>query len=332
MDTMKTGAYLAMLRKARGQTQQEAAEQLGVSNKTISKWESGGGLPDITVLPALAELYGVTVDDILAGETLTERRRSLLEGETAARKKRLLVRLRTRFDVCLAISLALAGLAFLALPYVSLAALPLSVAAVWVGYILVSHPIRYGDAKADADLWRNLYQKLLAASAVQWSAFLARSHYGSQAMDWERGVVVWAYDDWKPVVFCAGLLALYAVFQWRLKRTAGAELLPGPWKMWLAWGFWAVCFLALWTLADGRYDQAMTPWINKYGMDAFQDSRFEHWPKLRAVRDAELLPYVWARRGALAAGTAAGLGLLGWTAHRWSRRKKPKDPLADPQK
>lgn len=141
MDTMKTGAYLAMLRKARGRTQQEAAEQLGVSNKTISKWESGGGLPDITVLPALAELYGVTVDDILAGETLTERRRTLLEGETAARKKRLLVRLRTRFDVCLAISLALAGLAFLALPYVSLAALPLSVAAVWVGYILVSHPL-----------------------------------------------------------------------------------------------------------------------------------------------------------------------------------------------
>ena len=49
-------------------TQQEVADQLGVSNKTVSKWESGGGFPDITVLPALAELYGVTADDILAGE------------------------------------------------------------------------------------------------------------------------------------------------------------------------------------------------------------------------------------------------------------------------
>ena len=70
MDAAKTGGYLAMLRKTKGLTQQEAAEQLGVSNKTVSKWESGGGFPDITVLPALAELYGVTADDILAGESL----------------------------------------------------------------------------------------------------------------------------------------------------------------------------------------------------------------------------------------------------------------------
>ncbi len=40
MDTKKTGAYLAALRKARGMTQQEAADQLGVSNKTVSKWEN----------------------------------------------------------------------------------------------------------------------------------------------------------------------------------------------------------------------------------------------------------------------------------------------------
>ena len=70
MDAAKTGGYLAMLRKTKGLTQQEAAEQLGMSNKTVSKWESGGGFPDITVLPALAELYGVTADDILAGESL----------------------------------------------------------------------------------------------------------------------------------------------------------------------------------------------------------------------------------------------------------------------
>ena len=70
MDTMKTGSYLAALRKDAGMTQQETADRLGVSNKTISKWESGGGFPDIAILPALAELYGVTADDILAGETV----------------------------------------------------------------------------------------------------------------------------------------------------------------------------------------------------------------------------------------------------------------------
>lgn len=72
MDTMKTGSYLAALRKDAGMTQQETADRLGVSNKTISKWESGGGFPDIAILPALAELYGVTADDILAGETVRQ--------------------------------------------------------------------------------------------------------------------------------------------------------------------------------------------------------------------------------------------------------------------
>lgn len=328
MDTMKTGAYLAMLRKARGQTQQEAAERLGVSNKTISKWESGGGFPDITVLPALAELYGVTADDILAGETLTDRRRAVLEGETAARKKRLLVRLRTRFDVCLALSLTLAGLAFLGIPYVSLAALPLSIAAVWVGYILVSHPIRYGDVKGEAGLWRNLYRKLLADSAVQWWALLGMLRFGESDMDWETLAVRGTNDDWKPVVFCAGLLALYTVFRWSLKRTAGVELLPGPWKVWLAWGFWAVCLLALWTLVDGRYDQALAPWVQKYPSLEW----IEKQPKLSGQMYEAMRDYARARWGALAVGAVSGLGLLGWTAGGWIRRKKRKDTLADPQK
>lgn len=68
IDPNQTGAFLAALRKAKGMTQAQVAEALCVSNKTVSKWESGGGLPDVTVLPDLAEFYGVTVDDILAGE------------------------------------------------------------------------------------------------------------------------------------------------------------------------------------------------------------------------------------------------------------------------
>ena len=69
MDMEKTGTYLASLRRGRDMTQQQVADILGVSNKTVSKWESGAGLPDIGALPALAALYGVTADDILAGET-----------------------------------------------------------------------------------------------------------------------------------------------------------------------------------------------------------------------------------------------------------------------
>lgn len=69
MDMEKTGTYLASLRRGRDMTQQQVADILGVSNKTVSKWESGAGLPDIAALPALAALYGVTADDILVGET-----------------------------------------------------------------------------------------------------------------------------------------------------------------------------------------------------------------------------------------------------------------------
>ena len=62
------GEFLATLRKANGYTQQEVADRLGISNRTLSGWECNNVLPDILLLPALAELYGVTVDEILAGE------------------------------------------------------------------------------------------------------------------------------------------------------------------------------------------------------------------------------------------------------------------------
>ena len=186
MDAGKTGAYLAALRKARGMTQQEAADQLGVSNKTVSKWENGAGLPDITVLPALAELYGVTADDILAGETLRGRP---AEAQGPARRRLLLLRLRTRFDLCFIGSLALGVLAAFRVAYVSLAAWPLSVGLLWIGYVLAVHPARYGDISLDAKIWENLYRKLLAASAVQWWALLrlVRHHASLEAAALRRG-------------------------------------------------------------------------------------------------------------------------------------------------
>lgn len=70
VDSVKTGEFLAALRKAAGYTQQEVADYLSITNKTISKWESGAGLPEISILPAVAELYGVTVDELLAGKRL----------------------------------------------------------------------------------------------------------------------------------------------------------------------------------------------------------------------------------------------------------------------
>ncbi len=62
------GETLAKLRKKMGLTQQELAEKLGFSNKTVSKWENAETLPEITVLPKLAGIFGVSVDYLLQGE------------------------------------------------------------------------------------------------------------------------------------------------------------------------------------------------------------------------------------------------------------------------
>lgn len=79
------GEFLAALRRAHGYTQQEVADRLGVSNRTVSAWERGTVMPDILLLPALAELYGVTTDEILAGERRAGEARPVL-SERSERK------------------------------------------------------------------------------------------------------------------------------------------------------------------------------------------------------------------------------------------------------
>ncbi len=72
MEKHTMGALMAALRKAKGLTQQDVADRLLVSNKTISKWERDDGCPDISMLPAIAELYGITVDELLRGEVKSD--------------------------------------------------------------------------------------------------------------------------------------------------------------------------------------------------------------------------------------------------------------------
>ena len=68
MEKQTIGGFLATLRKANGYTQQEVAEKLGVSNKTLSSWETDKTCPDLTLIPVLADLYGVSADEILRAE------------------------------------------------------------------------------------------------------------------------------------------------------------------------------------------------------------------------------------------------------------------------
>ena len=68
MNNRLFGERLAALRKEKGMTQAQLAEILNVSNKTISRWETAEGYPEITLLVPLAKALGVTVDDLLAEE------------------------------------------------------------------------------------------------------------------------------------------------------------------------------------------------------------------------------------------------------------------------
>ena len=86
MTRQTIGAFLATQRKAHGYTQEEVADKLGISNRTLSKWETDRSSPDILYLPALADLYGVTVDEILRGER-TKREEIPLSPEEQAKKE-----------------------------------------------------------------------------------------------------------------------------------------------------------------------------------------------------------------------------------------------------
>ena len=72
MDSKETGRFICALRKSKGLTQLALAELLGVSNRTVSKWETGEGMPDISLLPELAAALGVTADELLAGKRLRQ--------------------------------------------------------------------------------------------------------------------------------------------------------------------------------------------------------------------------------------------------------------------
>ncbi len=68
MDSKEIGLFISSLRKEKGYTQSALAEKLNISNRTVSKWENGDGLPDVSILPELSKLLGVTVDEILSAQ------------------------------------------------------------------------------------------------------------------------------------------------------------------------------------------------------------------------------------------------------------------------
>ena len=76
INTYVTGTTIKHLREARNMTQSELAEQIGVSSKTVSKWETAKGLPDISLLQSLAKTLGISVIELMNGEQITNKNTS----------------------------------------------------------------------------------------------------------------------------------------------------------------------------------------------------------------------------------------------------------------
>lgn len=71
MDIQKIGIFLAELRKEKALTQDELGEKIGVTNKTVSRWENGNYLPPVEILQILSNFYDVSINELLSGERLS---------------------------------------------------------------------------------------------------------------------------------------------------------------------------------------------------------------------------------------------------------------------
>lgn len=148
---------LTRFRKLAGLTQQQLAEQLNYSDKTVSKWERAEGIPDILVLKTLAQIYGVTVNDFLVEHKKTTVR--------ALFKSTLIRR-------CL-IALLSAGLVYFIAAAVSAIVLMIDNSAPIARYaFLTALPVSLIVLLVFACLWCKVWQKAVVVSALTWSLCL----------------------------------------------------------------------------------------------------------------------------------------------------------------
>lgn len=100
MNLKKIGAYIASKRKSLGMTQAELAKKLGMSDKSVSKWERGICLPDVSVYIQLCEILGISLNEFIAGEDLKEEQIAkqaeeniIVVAEEGDRKRKKLIRI-----------------------------------------------------------------------------------------------------------------------------------------------------------------------------------------------------------------------------------------------
>lgn len=143
---------ISELRKASNLTQAQLAEQLSYSDKSVSKWERGDGVPDVVVMQKMAELFGVTLNDLVSENT------PKLPGKKPHLTNRIIIPLLS------------VGLSFLA---ASVVFLILRLFNVWdeKSWLLFVYavPVSFIALTVFTELWWNLLLRFLAASGIGWS-------------------------------------------------------------------------------------------------------------------------------------------------------------------
>lgn len=157
------GQFIAALRKANGMTQQEVADRLNVSNKAVSRWERDECAPDILMIPALAEMFGVTCDELLKGERIiNDTSHEKAEPKIEKQLKSLVNRTVSKFKTMMFVSIALSVIGYVCMlgvsygfyrPRIGFAVMMLfAVAAFTIAVISIN---RMKETKADNELFED---------------------------------------------------------------------------------------------------------------------------------------------------------------------------------
>lgn len=119
MEKKTMGTFISALRRANGMTQQDLADMLNVSNKAVSRWERDECAPDLSLIPAIAEIFGITCDELLRGERIIgdeQEKAPESAGDAKAEKVRHSIAMRSieRFEMFSIAAIAMAFVGYIA--------------------------------------------------------------------------------------------------------------------------------------------------------------------------------------------------------------------------
>lgn len=171
MEKKSIGQFMSALRKAKGMTQQDVADRLNVSNKSVSRWERDENAPDLSLIPAIAELFGVTCDELLKGERIFTSGTAPEKSEPKVEKqlKALVNRSISSFKTLVWASLALSVVGFICMfgisygfyrPVIGFAVMLMFEAAAFALSAIAVN--RMKEIKADNELFENAPNSLIA--------------------------------------------------------------------------------------------------------------------------------------------------------------------------